>query len=224
MFGLFRPAPEWVHFIDIREGKISVLLPQARKPGDKMRLRFPLSLPAPNNRLDVSVKVTACRPAQGAGYIGIAEPQLDPAETEQLAETLRRHCLAEAREQQTQVRQTDRTRISLRVLGRQIPFYRAVALDLSPGGLKLHCQGPVPVGSVMELCLESDVPGVRDMVIKARVAWTLTPPTTEDTARTCVAGMQFVDVDPRQQAQLQSYLTAVSKREVEGVTHRLVTE
>lgn len=72
MFNLFRAAPEWVHFIDIREGNICFLLHKPRKAGARMRLRFPLTRPAPHDKLDVSVTITACRGARGGEYIGVA--------------------------------------------------------------------------------------------------------------------------------------------------------
>jgi hypothetical protein len=224
MFYFFRPAPEWVHFIDIREGNICFLLRQPRKAGAKMRLRFPLTRPVPNDKLDVSVTVTACRASRGEGYIGVAQPNLPPAERLKLAEILRKYCLVQAPEQLTEVRQTERTRVSLRVMGRHLPSYRAVALDLTPGGMKLDCQGPLEVGSVMELVIDTDVASVGEIRVRARVAWTLTPPQPEDAAvRSCIAGMQFLSPDGRQMSQLDSYLAVAAKRkEEEAVTHRLV--
>lgn len=213
MFNLFRSAPEWVHFIDIREGNICFLLRQPRKAGAKMRLRFPLTRPVPNDKLDVAVTVTACRPSRGEGYIGVAQPNLPPAQRLELAETLRKYCLVRAPEQLTEVRQTERTRVSLRVMGRHLPAYRAVALDLTPGGMRLDCQGPLQVGSVMELQLDTDVASVGNIQVRARVAWTLTPPQAEkDAVRSCLAGMQFLSPDEGQRARLESYLSAVAKR------------
>lgn len=213
MFSWLRPS-EWVHFIDIRNGQISFLLRHPRKAGDTMRVRFPLSLPPPNNRRDVSVMLTACRPSRGGGYIAVAQPLLSPAKTLELTETLRKYCLVEAREQLSEVRQTDRSRISMRVLGRDLPFYRAVALDLSPGGMKLRCQGLLEVGKVMELRVESDVAGLPDMVFTARVAWMLMETAEESSTRTCVAGMAFVDLKEGQEKLLKTYLQRIAHREV----------
>ena len=226
MLNFFRSAPEWVHFIDIREGNICFLLRQPKKAGAKMRVRFPLTLPAPNDKLDVSVTVTACRTSRGDGYIGVAQPNLPPAERLELAETLRKYCLVRAPEQLSEVRQTERTRVSLRVMGRHLPFYRAVALDLTPGGMKLDCQGPLQVGNVMELLIDTDLLSVGEIGMRARVAWTLTPPQPQDSEiRSCVAGMQFLSPGQAQLIQLDKYLAAVAKRgEGEGVIHRLVRD
>ncbi len=213
MLNFFRSAPEWVHFIDIREGNICFLLRQSKKAGSKMRVRFPLTLPAPKDKLDVSVTVTACRPSRGDGYIGVAQPNLPPTERNELAETLRKYCLVRAPEQLAEVRQTERTRVSLRVMGRNLPYYRAVALDLTPGGMKLDCQGPLQVGSVMELLIDTDVTSVGEIVVNARVAWTLIAPQTADSEiRSCVAGMQFLAPNQGQMAKVNSYLSAVAKR------------
>jgi len=221
MLNFFRSAPEWVHFIDIREGNICFLLRQPKKAGAKMRLRFPLTRPAPHDKLDVSVTVSACRTSRGEGYIGVAQPNLPPAERLELAETLRKYCLVRAPEQLSEVRQTERTRVSLRVMGRHLPFYRAVALDLTPGGMKLDCQGPLEVGSVLDLQIDTDVPRVGDIVVKARVAWTLIQ-NQDSENRTCLAGMQFLSPNGGQLAQLQAYLAAVAERGDEPqVTHRL---
>ena len=50
MLNLFRSAPEWVHFIDIRESSICFLLQHPCKAGTQMRLRFPLNLPSPHRQ------------------------------------------------------------------------------------------------------------------------------------------------------------------------------
>jgi hypothetical protein len=225
MLSFFRSAPEWVHFIDIREGNICFLLHRPKKAGSKMRVRFPLTLPAPKDKLDVWVTMTACRSSRGDGYIGVAQPNLPPAERLELAETLRKYCLVRAPEQLTEVRQTERTRVSLRVMGRHLPYYRAVALDLTAGGMKLHCQGPLEVGTVMELCIDTDVAKVEEIRVKARVAWTLNDPQPQDSdIRSCVAGMQFLSQTPKELSQLGTYLSEVAKRgDSEQVTHRLVT-
>ncbi len=226
MLNFFRPAPEWVHFIDIREGNICFLLRQPRKVGSKMRVRFPLTRPAPDDKLDVSVTISACRISRGEGYIGVAQPNLPPAERLQLAETLRKYCLVRAPEQLSEVRQTERTRVSIRVMGRHLPFYRAVALDLTTGGMKLDCQGPVQVGSTMELCIDTDVAKVEQIGVKARVAWTLNGPQPKDSdVRSCVAGMQFLSPSERQVGQVQTYLSEIAKRgDDERVSHRLVKD
>lgn len=217
VFGLFKAAPEFVHFIDMREGKISFLLTRAKAPGTTMKVRFPLIPAAQTARLDVAVTVTACRPARGAeGFVCVAEPQLGPVETMKLAETLSLYCISGAREL-GEVRQTDRSRISLRVLGRQIPYYRAVGSDLSPGGIRIHCQGELELYTVVDLKLEMDVPGFKDVELRSRVAWTL----CDETKTQCTAGMQFLDLDRRRQLLLQRYLEAVTDREVNPVTHKL---
>lgn len=225
MLNFFRSAPEWVHFLDIREGNICFLLRSPKKAGSKMRVRFPLTLPAPQDKLDVSVTMTACRSSRGEGYIGVAQPNLPPAERLELAETLRKYCLVRAPEQLAEVRQIERTPVSLRVMGRQLPFYRAVALDLTPGGMKLHCQGPLEVGSVMELRIDTDVAKVEEIRVKARVAWTLADPLPQDSdIRSCLAGMQFLSPTEGQLGQVKTYLSEVARRgEAERVTHRLVT-
>ena len=226
MLNLFRSAPEWVHFIDIRESSICFLLQHPCKVGTQMRLRFPLNLPSPHDKLDVSVTISACRHSQKDGYIGVAEPNLPFAERLELADTLRKYCLVRAPEQLREVRQTERSRVSLRVMGRHLPFYRAVALDLTPGGMKLHCQGMLRVGDVMELLIDTDVASVGEVQVKCRVVWTVADPQAEDSAiRSCHAGMQLVSLQGRKLAQVQAYLQAIAKRgEDERVSHRLARD
>ena len=226
MLNLFRSAPEWVHFIDIREGSICFLLQRPCKIGTQMRLRFPLTRPSPHDKLDVSVTISACRASRGDGSIGVAEPNLPPAERLELADTLRKYCLVRAPEHLVEVRQTERSRVSLRVMGRHLPFYRAVALDLTPGGMKLHCQGMMQVGDVMELLIDTDVASVGEVQVKCRVAWTLADPQAEDSAiRSCIAGMQLVSLQERKLAQVQAYLQAIAKRDDDGrVSHRLARD
>lgn len=221
MFGLFQSTPESVHFIDMREGRISFLLTQPKRPGATMKVRFPLLPQAQTRRLDVAVTVTACRPARGAGgYICVAEPQMNPQETAKLAETLSLYGVSEAAATLGEVRQTDRSRISLRVLGREIPYFRAVASDLSPGGVRVHCQGKLAVGQVIDIKLELDLPSLPDLTVKGRVAWTLTDPE----GSTFSSGLQFWDLTPSQQKVVDLYLAGLAKRDFGQVQHRLAKE
>ena len=191
-----------------------------------MRLRFPLNLPSPRDKLDLSVTISACRISRGDGYIGVAEPNLPFVERLEVADTLRKYCLVRAPEQLAEVRQTERKSVSLRVMGRHLPFYRAVALDLTPGGMKLHCQGMLQVGDVMELLIDTDVASVGEIQVKGRVAWTLDDPQAEDSViRSCITGMQLVSLQERKLAQVQAYLQAIAKRgDDERVSHRLARD
>ena len=170
-----------------------------------------------DNRLDVAVTVTACRTARGAvGFVCVGEPRLSPPETAKLAETLALYCISGARDM-GEVRQSDRSPIGLRVLGRQVPYYRAVASDLSPGGVRLHCQGELEIGTVVELKIELDVPGSKDFLSMARVVWS----TCDELKTQCTAGLQFLELDRRRQFQLKRYLEEVKDRSSGQVTHRL---
>jgi len=68
------------------------------------------------------------------------------------------------------LRAGERVPYSARVLSRELPNFRAVTVDFSPGGLQLETEGPVEVGSVIHLTLDGgyDTPG---LTVKARVAW-----------------------------------------------------
>lgn len=201
----------------MREGLISFLLPSARAPGTTMKVRFPLIPAAQTTRLDVSVTVSACRPARGArGYVCVAKPRMSPAETLKLAETLALYCISGVRDTD-QVRQTNRTPVSLRVLGREIPYYRAVASNLSPGGILIHCQGEMELSTVIELKIELDVTGLKDFNALGRVAWTL----YDETRTQWAVGMTFLELDRRRQIHLQRYLEAADEREIKPAAHRL---
>ena len=201
----------------MREGLISFLLPFAKAPGTSMKVRFPLIPAAQTTRLDVAVTVSACRPARGGqGYVCVAKPRMTPAETLKLAETLSLYCISGARDTD-QVRQTNRTPVSLRVLGREIPYYRAVASNLSPGGVLIDCQGEMELHKVFELKIELDVVGLKDFNALGRVAWTL----CDETKTQWATGLTFLDLDRRRQVHLQRYLEAAEDREIKPATHRL---
>ncbi len=75
-----------------------------------------------------------------------------------------------APEEQGFLRAGDRVPYSSRVLSRDLPNYRAVTVDFSPGGLQLETEGPVEAGSLVHLTLDGgyEAPGLS---VKARVAW-----------------------------------------------------
>jgi len=200
----------------MRGGLISFLLPSAKAPGTTMKVRFPLIPAAQTTRLDVSVTVSACRPGREKGYVCVAKPRMSPKETLELAETLSLYCISGARATD-QVRQTDRTPVSLRVLGRQIPYYRAVASNLSPGGVSISCQGELELHTVIELKIELDVSGMKDFTALGRVAWTL----CDETKTQWAAGMTFLELDRRRQVHLQRYLEAADERAGIPTVHRL---
>lgn len=83
-----------------------------------------------------------------------------------------------------------RTTARLRALSPTLPGFKALSMDLSQGGLKLETQDRMIPGTRIQMSLDLDLPDQTPVPLTCRVVW------CQQTGKTYVVGLQFVDLEP----------------------------
>lgn len=216
MFGIF--APETVKFIDLKEAIVTFLTTRKKIPGQAIKVRFALPGNKPS-KIDLPIRITASRPAEGikgficAGFVVVAEEKLP-----QIEELL--HSYATRADLGLAGRRSPRLPISLRVMARELPGFGAVTIDISNHGVRLQCHGAVKVGIMVHMTIESDVASVENMGLRGRVIWS-----RENTGgRGHLAGIEFIDLNPTQQDNIERYCKSLAGRLRGDVMHRQIAD
>lgn len=94
---------------------------------------------------------------------------------------------------------------ALRVLSRRVVGYKCTTIDLSPAGAGLLLDGPAMLGTMLDLEIDADMPGVRGVNLEAEVLWDLPP----DANRKHRVGTRFSAFSPLQQRTLDKVLAHI---------------
>ncbi|MHB2020560.1 MAG: protein kinase domain-containing protein [Candidatus Xenobia bacterium] len=103
-----------------------------------------------------------------------------------------------------QRRKHPRLRVAFQVTSRDLPEFRALAMDLSATGIRLHIGGPIAIGTPVELVLdlaEDDAIQPVRLTLRAEARWC-----NPDARRGCQAGFEFARVPPAAQKTLERFL------------------
>lgn len=217
MFGIF--APETVQFVDMKDAVVTFVTKGKKNPGQSLKVRFGMPNGPKPHRLDLTVKLTATRPAnQGTGCVCVGIAVVPEHVLHDVEAALR--SFAERANMGLAGRRSERLPISLRVMSRELPGFGAVTVDISLHGVRLNCHGPMKQGQTAYLMIESDVASVENMSLKARTVWS-----RENTsAKGCLVGMEFFDLNPTQLDALERYHKSLAGRLKGDVMHRQIAD
>ena len=216
MFGFL--SPEIVKFVDMREALITFVSARPKKAGTSCKIRF--SLPGcKTKKVDLSLRIVTSRPCQGpkghicVGFAVISEDFLD-----ELENLLRSY--GERPDLGSASRRSPRLPISLKAMGRELPGFSCVTVDISHHGVRLNCHGEVKQGLLVNLVFESDVASVDNMTARARVIWCR----ENNEVKGYLAGLEFVDLSPTQADALERYCKSLAGRLRGNVMHRQIAD
>lgn len=217
MFGLF--TPESVLFIDQREATLTFLTARAKKAGQTVKVRFDLPGAPKPGRLDLSVRVQTSRPiSTGQGHICVGTLLSATEALGSIEDNLRTFC--KRPDMGFAGRRSERLPISLRVMGRELPGFGAVTVDISLHGVRLVCQGPIKQGLLANLVVESDIGSVGKLHLRARAIWSADNPS----GRGVLAGFEFFDLVGPAHEELEKYHKSLTARLKGDVMHRQIMD
>jgi len=203
----------------MREAMVTFLCKGKKSPGSQVKVRFSLK-GTKANKMDLAFKVVTSRPAQNkklghicVGYALVAQDSLNGIE-----DLLRSYA---ERPQEVVGRRSPRLPVSLRVMGRELPGFGAVTVDISQHGVRLNCSGLVKVGLESNLTLESDMASVENMQMRARVIWSAEP---QEKGKGYLAGLEFVNLNSLQADALERYNKGLWGRLRGDVMHRQIAD
>lgn len=216
MFGFL--GPEVVKFVDMREALLTFVCARPKKAGTSSKVR--IALPGYKaKKVDLNLRIVTSRPSTGAqghicvGFVVMAEEYL-----EELEDLLRSY--AERPNLGVAARRSARLPISLKTMGRELPGFSCVTVDISQHGVRLNCHGPMKQGQVVNLILESDVASVDNISVRGRVVWCR----ENREVKGHLVGIEFVDLSPAQADALERYNKSLAGRLRGNVMHRQIAD
>lgn len=211
-------APETALFISMRESMLTCVTSRRKKLGAMVTLRFPLEN-LDRKHLDLRMKVTVCRETvRGHAYVCMGPVAVPPVEWKNVQVLLRSS--ARRPVAVSAGRRAERVPTSALVLSRELPGFRAVAVDFSPFGIRLSTQKEVPAGTFARLNVESDVSSMDSFQVEGHVIWSGTLAGVKDFA----TGLQFVPLAPEQKELLIQYWKAIERRAYGDIQQQQIGE
>ena len=216
MFGLF--GPEVVKFVDMREALITFVSARPKKAGTACKVRF--ALPgSKTKKVDLNFRIVTSRPSTGAeGHICVGFVMMSEEFLGELEDLLR--SFAERPNLGIAARRSQRLPISLKTMGRELPGFSCVTVDISEHGVRLNCHGAMKQGQVVNLVLESDVASVDNFGVRGRVVWCR----ENKEVKGYLIGVEFVEVTPAQADALERYNKSLAGRLRGNVMHRQIAD
>lgn len=216
MFGFL--GPEAVKFVDMREALVTFVCARAKKAGSASKIRFLLP-GSKTKKVDLSLRIVACRPSTGAkGHICVGFAVMSEEFLGELEDLLRSY--AERPDLGMAARRSARLPISLKTMGRELPGFSCVTVDISQHGVRLNCHGAMKQGQVVNLILESDVASVENMSVRGRVVWCR----ENREVKGHLVGVEFVELTPAQADALERYNKSLAGRLRGNVMHRQIAD
>lgn len=216
MLGLF--GPETVQFIDMHHGQLTVLAPRPKKAGSTTKVRVALH-GYKKPRVDIPMCIQSVRPSQSPkGHLCVGTVVLEEEYFTQLEDLLYSYAIRP--DLGRAARRSLRLPIGLKAMGRELPGFSAVTVDLSLHGVRLSCHGPLKQGLAVNLTLESDIGSLGNMVVRGRVVWSR----ENDQNKSHLVGVEFTDLSEEQTGLLASYHQKLEGRLRGNVMHRQIAD
>lgn len=202
----------------MREALITFVSARPKKAGTSCKVRF--SLPgSKTKKVDLGLRIVTSRPCQGSkGHICVGFAVISEDFLGELEDLLRSY--GERPDLGSASRRSPRLPISLKTMGRELPGFSCVTVDISQHGVRLNCHGAVKQGLVVNLVFESDVASVDNMTARARVIWCR----ENKEVKGYLAGLEFVDVSASQADALERYNKSLAGRLRGNVMHRQIAD
>ena len=216
MFGFL--SPEVIKFVDMREALITFVSARPKKAGTSCKVRF--SLPGSKiKKVDLSLRIVTSRPCQGTkGHICVGFAVVPEDFLRELEDLLRSY--GERPDLGSASRRSPRLPISLKTMGRELPGFSCVTVDISQHGVRLNCHAEVKQGLVVNLVFESDVASVDTMTARAHVIWCH----ENKEVKGFLTGLEFAELTPTQADALERYCKSLAGRLRGNVMHRQIAD
>ena len=192
MFGLF--GPEKVEFIDISDTTLTYRSKKKKhKPGHVSKVSVQAFIGESIQGLKMEVVVDSARQLPDGSFLIISHIVGSPEETQNLITILD---AAPRPDIGKLARRSERIPIGIRCLSQQLPGFRSVTIDLSLHGAQLQCEGPLEVGSVLDITFELELSDLPKLTLRAVAIWSV----QEDRRKAFKAGVEFTEQHPQTQA------------------------
>lgn len=215
MFDFLFP-PEVVEFVSLVDRRLTFKTKKAFKSGQTVRVKVEVPTENGPQKIQLPVVVTSQRAIPGEKMrIAVSEV---PTSSNQLAQIRQVMDVAKMAENTgVGARRRPRHRLSLRLLSKDFPGFKAISVDYNALGLQVQAEGEIPKDKVIALNVELEGGNMPRILCQAKVCWC-----TQVERKRYLIGLEFVNLPAEIEQELEDFERLLVAREKSDVQQKTV--
>jgi len=208
--------PEVVEFVSLVDRRLTFKTKKAYKSGQTVRVKVEVPTENGPQNIQLPVVVTSQRPIPGERMrIAVSEV---PMASNQLAQIRQIMDTAKMVENTgVGARRRPRHRLSLRLLSKDFPGFKALSVDYNALGLQIQTEGELEVGRVIALNIELEGGNMPRVICQGKVCWC-----TQVERKRYMIGLEFVNMPREIEQELEDFEKLLMAREKSDVQQKSV--
>ena len=206
MFDFLFP-PEVVEFVSLVDRRLTFKCKKAYKSGQTVRVRVEVPTENGPQTLQLPVVVTSQRPIPGDKMrIAVSDVPTGSQQLAQIRQVMDKAAIAE--KDDAGARRRQRHRLSLRLLSKDLPGFKALSVDYNALGLQIQTEGEIPLGRILALNIELEGGNMPRVLCQGKVCWC-----QNVERKRYMIGIEFVNLPPQIEQELEDFEKLLLTRE-----------
>lgn len=215
MFDFLFP-PEVVEFVSLVDRRLTFKTKKAYKSGQNVRVRVEVPTESGPQVVQIPVVVTSQRPIPGEKMrIAVSEVPMGSHQLAQIRQVMDTAAMTE--NTGVGARRRPRHRLSLRLLSKDLPGFKALSVDYNALGLQIQAEGEIPQGKVIALNIELEGGNLPRVLCQGKVCWC-----QQVERKRFLIGVEFVNLPPDIEQELEDFEKLLMLREKSDVQQKTV--
>lgn len=206
MFDFLFP-PEVVEFVSLVDRRLTFKCKKAYKSGQTVRVRVEVPTENGPQTLQLPVVVTSQRPIPGEKMrIAVSDVPTGSNQLAQIRQVMDKAAISSKAD--AGARRRPRHRLSLRLLSKDLPGFKALSVDYNALGLQIQTEGEIPIGKVLALNIELEGGNMPRVLCQGKVCWC-----QQVERKRYMIGVEFVNLPPQIEQELEDFEKLLLARE-----------
>lgn len=215
MFDFLFP-PDVVEFVSLVDRRLTFKCKKAYKAGQTVRVKFEVPTETGPQKMQIPVVVTSLRNVEGEKLrIAVSEVPMGSHHLAQIRQVLDSAKMAE--NTGAGGRRRPRIRLSLRLLSKDLPGFKAISVDYNALGLQIQTEGEMERGKIIALNLELEGGNIPRVLCQAKVCWC-----QQVERKRFLIGLEFVNLPREIEQELEEFEKFLMARERVDVQQKTV--
>jgi hypothetical protein len=199
--------PEVVEFVSLVDRRLTFKCKKAYKSGQTVRVKVEVPTENGPQTLQLPVVVTSQRAIPGEKMrIAVSDVPAGSNQLAQIRQVMDNAAVAEKSD--AGARRRTRHRLSLRLLSKDLPGFKALSVDYNALGLQIQTEGEIPVGKVLALNIELEGGNMPRVLCQGKVCWC-----QQVERKRFMIGVEFVNLPPQIEQELEDFEKLLLVRE-----------
>jgi hypothetical protein len=208
--------PEVVEFVSLVDRRLTFKTKKAYKSGQNVRVRVEVPTENGPQTVQIPVVVTSQRPIPGEKMrIAVSEVPMGSHQIAQIRQVMDTAKMAE--NTGVGARRRPRHRLSLRLLSKDLPGFKALSVDYNALGLQIQAEGEIPTGKVIALNIELEGGNLPRVLCQGKVCWC-----QQVERKRFLIGVEFVNLPADIEQELEDFEKLLMQREKSDVQQKSV--